>query len=211
MLKKLIKPLLVVALSLSLFIGGISIGNGTGDKNLAEAKKQFEEALVAKNVVNTIKNQEIAELWKTISQLERGVKSRVDKIVELKDTIITKDTSIAYLIAKEPAAPELESHPLVINLRLQIHELTEGFTLCKKALAESGSLAFDLRTQYNLAIKVVAATDYKWQMSERALSASRVYVKAQEGAYKKLKLENIILKGTIATVIIGALYLVLKK
>lgn len=73
--------------------------------------------------------------------------------------IADRDKRIAELEAAEPVAPELETHPLVINLRAQIAEWKGKFSLAQGAIVEKDKIIFSLRGQ--LAVQMKLTEEWK--------------------------------------------------
>jgi len=79
---------------------------------------------------------------KRIALLSGEIVMRDKSIAEREEIILVKNQRIAEVSAQlaelqnaEPVSPELESHPLVVNLRGQISQLTEMFTLSQNVVA----------------------------------------------------------------------------
>jgi len=80
-------------------------------------------------------------MMKRIALLSGEIVMRDKAIAGLEEIILVKNQRIAEVSARlaglqnaEPVAPELESHPLIINLRGQINNLTEMFTLSQNVV-----------------------------------------------------------------------------
>jgi len=80
-------------------------------------------------------------MMKRIALLSGEIVMRDKAIAGLEEIILVKNQRIVEVSARlaelqnaEPVSPELESHPLVVNLRGQISQLTEMFTLSQNVV-----------------------------------------------------------------------------
>lgn len=103
------------------------------DPALKKAKAEYAEAKAVAEAEQSISLGHIKELTQIVSHM-------TNEIAELKVEVSVKDNEISTLSTRldelqdaEPVQPELESEPLVINLRGQIAQLTEMFTLSEQA------------------------------------------------------------------------------
>ena len=81
-------------------------------------------------------------MMKRIALLSGELVMRDKAIAGLEEIILVKNQRIVEVSARlaelqnaEPVSPELESHPLVVNLRGQISQLTEMFTLSQNVVS----------------------------------------------------------------------------
>ena len=100
------------------------------------------------------------DAWEAEKVVLQGAIDSAQAVIEVKKRAIAdRDTRIAALEAVEPVAPELEAHPLVINLRAQISEWKVKFSLAQGVIAEKDEVIFSLRGQ--LAIQVTLTNEWK--------------------------------------------------
>lgn len=103
------------------------------DAKLKKAKAEYAEAKAVAEADNEASIHRIDELTNNISHMTNEI-SQLREDVKVKDSrIVALSTRLDELQNAEPVQPELESEPLVINLRGQIAQLTEMFTISEQA------------------------------------------------------------------------------
>ena len=109
---------------------------------LAVDMSQRETQAVIKEARDAIaiKDKEISSLTETIKIRESDISTLSNQLDELQNT--------------EPASPELEKTPLVINLRSQIGELTKMYSLSRETIAEQKTIIEAWTTKYNLQVGI---------------------------------------------------------
>lgn len=99
-------------------------------------KAQYGAEVAARATDHAASLERIAALESQQATLQGHIDSAESVIVAKDAAIAERDERIAALEAAEPVAPELESHPLVINLRAQIGEWKLKFSLAQDVIAE---------------------------------------------------------------------------
>ena len=103
------------------------------DPALKKAKAEYAEAKAVAEAEQSISLGHIKELTQIVSHMTNEIAGKKAEIAEKDARIVALSTRLDELQNAEPVQPELEKEPLVINLRGQIAQLTEMFTLSEQA------------------------------------------------------------------------------
>jgi hypothetical protein len=117
----------------------------------------------------------IADLEAEKALLNGAVTSANTVIAKKEEAIAERDTRIRELEAAEPVAPELETHPLVINLRAQIAEWKLKFSLAQDVIAEKDRIIAARDAQLVIQVRL---TD-EWKANYNSLYA--LYLNCEKG------------------------------
>ena len=99
------------------------------DSKYREMKLQYEGYRAIARADHELMIKRIALLSGEIVMRDKAI-AGLEEIILVKNQRIAEGSArLAELQNAEPVAPELESHPLVINLRGQVSKLTKMFTL----------------------------------------------------------------------------------
>jgi hypothetical protein len=112
------------------------------------SQRETQAIIVEAKEAIAIKDKEISSLSATIKVRESDITSLSNQLDELQNT--------------EPAAPELEKTPLVINLRSQIGELTKMYSLSRETIAEQKTIIEAWTTKYNLQVQIGASWEKQY-------------------------------------------------
>ena len=112
------------------------------------SQRETQAIIVEAKEAIAIKDKEISSLSATIKVRESDITSLSNQLDELQNT--------------EPAAPELEKTPLVINLRSQIGELTKMYSLSRETIAEQKTIIDAWTTKYNLQVGISASWEKQY-------------------------------------------------
>lgn len=129
------KTIITIAVIACLIISMLFVARGCSlDSKYRNMKLQYEG-------YRAIAEADHELMMKRIALLSGEIVMRDKAIAGLEEIILVKNQRIAVVSAQlaelqnaEPVAPELEAHPLVINLRGQINNLTEMFTLSQNVV-----------------------------------------------------------------------------
>lgn len=139
-----------------------------GYKAIAEADHQIQMATIAK------KTEEISGLTKEISRMTNEAATLHAENVRLSNRL-------DELIAAEPSQPELETQPLVINLRGQIKTLTEMFSLANKEIAVRDDIIRAWESKYNAQVDIAEAWNRQYESEHSLRLLAEGLVKNLEG------------------------------
>lgn len=128
------------------------------DRELAQAKADYEEQVRILEADNALKLDAIAAAERAIAQKDAQI-SASGIVIATKDRQITLLRSeLAVIVVQEPpTTPEVESLPIVINLRAQVSRLTEMFSLSEAARAEQDKVIASWRDKYEAQVTISVA------------------------------------------------------
>jgi len=112
------------------------------------SQRETQAIIVEAKEAIAIKDKEISSLTETIKIRESDITSLSNQLDELQNT--------------EPAAPELEKTPLVINLRSQIGELTKMYSLSRETIEEQKTIIEAWTVKYNLSVQIGASWEKQY-------------------------------------------------
>ena len=112
------------------------------------SQRETQAIIVEAKEAIAIKDKEISSLSATIKVRESDITSLSNQLDELQNT--------------EPAAPELEKTPLVINLRAQIGELTKMYSLSRETIEEQKTIIEAWTVKYNLSVQIGASWEKQY-------------------------------------------------
>jgi len=88
---------------------------------------------------------------------------------------------LAELISSEPSQPELETQPLVINLRGQIKTLTDMFSLADKEIAVRDGIIRAWESKYNTQVDITEVWKRQYESEHNLRLMAEGLVKNLEG------------------------------
>ena len=197
-MKKLLTPTVIVALiAASLFL--LTRNCGLTDKYKL-ARHDYEELKKITEADNQLSLAHIEQLNNAIGLANNIIVQKEAEITQKAEQIKVLSRDLADLIANEPSQPELESQPLVINLRGQINKLSNMYSLSQQTITLQSEEIEVLRGKCNNLESI--GTEWKQQYEkEHALRlSSEGLVKSLE---KRVKAQGLLGKVKSA-VIVGA-------
>jgi predicted nucleic acid-binding Zn-ribbon protein len=113
-------------------------------KARAEGKAYREKAEATEQALAATLGR-VSALTSEIAQRDRRIEGLEEIIVQNVSTIRALQGQLEDAQAAEPEQPELESEPLVVNLRFQIKTLTNMFTLAQSTITTQSQEIEELR------------------------------------------------------------------
>jgi hypothetical protein len=105
------------------------------DKKYRDMKAAYETERRIAEADHALSMGRIDELTNAIGQMDEAIVQKDIEITQKAEQIKVLSRDLAYLIANEPpTTPDIESMPIVINLRGQLSKLTEMYSLCEQAV-----------------------------------------------------------------------------
>lgn len=144
---------------------------------------------------------------KIISEAERLIAERDIRIAELEHSSAQYVEKIQSLTAKltdlqnaEPEYPELESHPLVINLRLQIAVITDMFDLSQRTVQYKEEIIQAWEVKYNAQVTISESWASQYESEHKLRLMSEGLVTTLERDYRRVRLSGKIKNVAIVAV-----------
>ena len=128
------------------------------DRELAKAKADYAEQVRALEADNAIKRDTILAAEKVITQQDANIAGYVGQIQTYRVEVSALRAELSTLQdAEPPTTPEVESLPIVINLRAQVTRLTQMFSLSEAARAEQDKVIASWREKYEAQVTISIA------------------------------------------------------
>ena len=151
-MKKLL-PVIIAVLLVAAVIGWYK--SFRADKVLAQEREKYRTMVVETEILKGQSDARIAELARQIS-------AQSDIVSGLKADILVKNQRISALSSQldelqntePPTTPEIESLPIVINLRGQVARLTEMFNLSQEAGKLKDQTIIALENKFTLQVAI---------------------------------------------------------
>lgn len=128
-LPSLRNSLIAVGLVLAGFIGGYLYSNHRAAASAAIALADWNARVEIVNKINEKLSAETQEILSANAALEAQNRALEAAREAIASRLTEASADLAYLRAHEPVQPELETQPLVINLRLQIKKGNDLYSL----------------------------------------------------------------------------------
>jgi hypothetical protein len=141
-------------------------------------------------VANEISEETIGHLENTVAEAQEEIETLMLTRVNLETRVNELLIELDVIAANEPEQPELESEPLVINLRRQIEKLSLAVIDQERIIQNQDEHIFSLTQKYNAQLKI--SNEYKAMYErERTLhEACNALLKHSEGRIKGLRLRG---------------------
>jgi chromosome segregation ATPase len=121
--------LIALAIAVTSFVGGYLYSNHRAAIAASIALADWNARLDVSNKIISGLEAKIKERQSYEAMIEEQNKAIEEERDVLKKKLSAVSADLAYLQAHEPVQPELETQPLVINLRAQIKKGNEAFSL----------------------------------------------------------------------------------
>lgn len=165
-MKKLAAPVVIGVLALLSL--ALLDRNCSSDKALAQAKRDYE-------ALKAWAADEADAAHAALVQAEARIVAQDEIILDKSASISLKNAEIAELrrqlttaVSEEPIQPELESEPLVINLRRQIRLTTDMLTLAQGVVEDQRKQLAAWEAKFDAQVEISAAWKRQYE-NERAL------------------------------------------
>lgn len=129
--RTIITAVIVIALVVCGFLFARSCGLNS---RLAKAKADYEEYRRIVQTENELMSTRLDELNSSISDKDQIIGQLEHKVDQYVEKLRHTTQELEELQNAEPVQPELESEPLVINLRAQLSKLTTMFSLSEQTV-----------------------------------------------------------------------------
>lgn len=197
-MKKYLTPAVIVALiAASLFL--LTRNCGLTDKYKL-ARHDYEELKKITEADKQLSLAHIEQLNNAIAQANNVIVQKEAEITQKAEQIKVLSRDLADLIASEPSQPELESQPLVINLRGQVSKLTELYSLSQQTVT--------LQTEEIDVLKgkciALGAIGDEWRVQYEKEHALRLLSEGLVGSLEKRVKAQGLLGKVKSAVIVGA-------
>jgi chromosome segregation ATPase len=124
-------------------------------RELAQAKADYAEQVRLLEAAN-------AQATERIGQMTNDIAQRDTNILKLEESVTQKDARItllsgqlANIVGQEPpTTPEIESLPIVINLRAQVKTLNEMFSLATETINDKDDIIREWEAKFNSQFKI---------------------------------------------------------
>ena len=182
----------------------------TVDATAEYYKGKYAAEMELRSAENDIHSARIEELLIVIEARDTEIESLIETRIENERERIVLLARIERLQAEEPVQPELETEPLVINLRAQILELTLVVDTQEQIIQGSNKIIFNLTEKYNAQVGI---SDSYRSMYENEQALHRLAIDRLKIADKKIASLRFTgnVKNTLVVVAGGAIaYLLLK-
>lgn len=126
----------------------------TVDATAEYYKGKYAAEMELRAAENDIHSARIEELLIVIEARDTEIESLIETRIENERERIVLLARIERLQAEEPVQPELETEPLVINLRAQILELTLVVDTQEQIIQGSNKIIFNLTEKYNAQVGI---------------------------------------------------------
>ena len=197
-MKKYLTPAVIVALiAASLFL--LTRNCGLTDKYKL-ARHDYEELKKITEADKQLSLAHIEQLNNAIAQANNVIVQKEAEITQKAEQIKVLSRDLADLIASEPSQPELESQPLVINLRGQVGKLTEMYSIAEQTITLQREQIDLYVGQYNAQVQISAEWKSAYDKEQALRLSSEGLVKSLE---KRVKAQSFMGKVKSA-VIVGA-------
>ena len=175
------------------------------NSEVAFYKGKYEAEMELRSAENNINLVEIERLNNIIvvkdNEIESLIETRVGRERERRELL----AQVERLQAREPVQPELESEPLVINLRAQVRQLTLTVDTQEQIIHGNDKIIFSMTQKYQAQLKI---SDHYKGMYENEKELHRLAIlrlKISDKRIKSLRLTGnvknalvVIAGGTIA-------------
>jgi uncharacterized coiled-coil protein SlyX len=173
------------------------VAKATYNRAVADAAAKLDAAL------GTIALQE-----GTITAANAAIAEKEAKVAQYVGKVSTLTAELRALQNSEPAQPELETQPLVINLRAQIGNLTESLSINARVIAEKDGIIADWSAKFDAQAIISETWKAAYEREHRLrLSAEDLNISLEHQA-KSIRLFG---KVSMATLAGAGVYLLLKK
>jgi len=191
--KTIITLVVIAALVVSAFFALRSCGI---DARYKKMKADYEFSVRLSDEANAVSRRIIADLEAENAGKDEKIAQYVEEVSTISAKLTVVSARVEELQANEPVQPELESEPLVINLRGQISSLTEMLSLSQEALTTQTLISDTLRGKVT---NLEAMVDEWAGMYER----EHLLRVQSEGLFKEAdrKIRGYRLRGKVATVL----------
>lgn len=165
-MKRLVAPVAVAAV---IFLALMCLDRSCqSDAALAQAKAEYDALKKANELYQAEQEQVLLRANETIAQQDATIAAANAAIREKDARITLLSRELADIVGQEPHQPELETEPLVINLRAQVARLSEMFALAMAANADQQRVITSWETKYDAQVSVSESWKRRYE-SELAL------------------------------------------
>jgi hypothetical protein len=175
MAKRLIAPFLV-----GLLVGAliVSLVHCPDSAALAKAKADYAQFKAIAAAADALKQAALLKAEETITQKDAEIAER-DKSIVAKNAQVAALTATLHDLqaAEPPTTPEIESLPIVINLRAQVKALARAFDLSQNVVIEQGLQIKAWEAKFNAQVTISETWRTRYE-NERTLRV------ACEGMFK---------------------------
>lgn len=166
------------------------------DAALAQAKVEYEALKAETAHAQSEADERIAALAEAIADKESAIVQIERNLAQYVAKTTTLTAELTALQSAEPAQPELESEPLVINLRAQVVKLSEMFSLATGTITAQSQeidalkgkaalwqeVAAEWRGKYERETTLRLNAESLFRLSERRRKADRIWKYAAPAA-----------------------------
>lgn len=128
------------------------------NRALEKAKSDYAEQVRVLEADNAIKRDAILKAEETITQQDVAI-GRLTSDIDTKNARITLlSGQLANIVGQEPSTtPEIESLPIVINLRAQVARLTEMFSVSQQLVSQENEIIKAWETKFAAQVEITSA------------------------------------------------------
>jgi len=194
------KTIVTLVIMAGLVVSAISITRScTADARLQKAKHDYEESRRVWEADHEIMTNRVGQLTSAVGQKDETIGQLEHKVAQYVDKLRHTAQELSELQSAEPVQPELETEPLVINLRGQVSKLTEMLSLSQQTITTQKQEIAELWGKCELLTQI----GDEWKGAYERERALRVQCEGLFGACeKRLKMSKS--WGTVKTIAIGA-------
>jgi uncharacterized coiled-coil protein SlyX len=167
----------VIAAGAVLFGLAMLDGSCRADRKYRDARADYEEGRAIAEADHAMSLERIDALEKDKATQDAVIAEKDVKVAQYVEELSTLRGELTDLQDAEPAQPELEREPLVINLRAQIATLTRAFSLSQEVVAEREGQIAAWSAKYDAQAQISA----EWMAAYEREHALRL---AAEGLFK---------------------------
>lgn len=201
--------LVVLALVL-LTASFLVIRSCTGDSTAQYWRGQYDSLKEVTDIEKDILLSDIDKLNDTIDLAQKEIEMLIVARVDQERQVMLLSAQREKLIIEEPIQPELESEPLIINLREQIKKMSLVIYEQEKIIQTNDKIIFNLTTKYQAQLKI--SNNYKslydGEKELHSLALKRLSV--TEKQVKWLKFGGTLKNGVILGVVAYSIYSIVK-
>jgi hypothetical protein len=153
-MKTKVTAVLVIALAVCCFFWARSCKS---DAALRQSKLEYAGYRAVAEADHEIQQGIIKQSLEVIAQQDTKIGQYIEEINTYHDEITNLSNRLDELQNGEPNQPELETEPLVINLRGQIKTLTDMFSLAKQESEAKDRIILAWQDKYNAQVTISEA------------------------------------------------------
>ena len=185
------KTLITAVVVIALVVCTVCVARSCrSDARLRQSKLEYAGYKAIAEADHEISQNHIKELTQIVSYLTNDIAVKESEIAGKDRRIVALSTRLDELQNAEPVQPELESEPLVINLRGQIARLTEMFNLSQEVVKTQGEEIALWAKKYDAQAAISAEWKSEYEREHQLRLMSEGIVSQLESRVRGAKLMN---------------------